>query len=362
MAALGDFNNGDLVFAGLTIGFIFVPGVLFSLYSCLNVRLNNTGLLRFAKRVGWIVAAPFLPLWPIARDLHQIYHAVMATLGCSRPYHLECLNKPSQAYLQKFLEAFTEAAPQVLFRLYRIAIRRKQFPFSDLETVEILQVTMSLVTLSSKMVSTHQKNITTSLVVSGDLDDHAKFKLPCIVQISGFIWWMCFFVSRFEAMALFAETYHAWLFLVVGIHVALVFLFQTVATHKNLIKMIAVYIFSAFVFIFAYLQFNVKTRLKVSPWLPYTIFSILLFLENSVMLVLWFLGQQSLPIPKDATYEQLLWHRERLIFIHYATFITGVIFMSICFCCAPRTEIEEPDTKPNPRPQQQDSEIQETMT
>ncbi|CAL4148899.1 unnamed protein product, partial [Meganyctiphanes norvegica] len=132
MAALGDFNNGDLVFAGLTIGFIFVPGVLFSLYSCLNVRLNNTGLLRFAKRVGWIVAAPFLPLWPIARDLHQIYHGVMATLGCSRPYHLECLNKPSQAYLQKFLEAFTEAAPQVLFRLYRIAIRRKQFPFSDL--------------------------------------------------------------------------------------------------------------------------------------------------------------------------------------------------------------------------------------
>lgn len=367
MMAIVDFNNGDLVFAILTISLIFLPGLLFALYSCVNVRLNNTGMLRFAKRVGWIVSAPFLPLWPVVRDLHQIYHGFMATFGCNRSYHLKCLNKPSQAYLQKFLEAFTEAAPQVLLRLYRIALRRSQFPFSDLETIEIIQVTVSLVTLSSKMISTHQKNVTTSLVVNGDLDDQAKFKLPCIAQISGFLWWFCFLFTRFQAMALFAESFHAWIFLVIGIHIVLVFLFQTVGTRENLIKKISVYIFSAFVFIFAYLEFNVKKRMKTTPWLPYIIFSILLFLENSVMMVLWFLNIQRITVPEGFTLYQLQEHREFLVYIHYATFAAGVIFMAIClcvarFCGSSNTETEENGTKPMPRPNQRDIEMQETST
>jgi len=367
MMAIVDYNNGDYIFAIITISLIFLPGLLFALYSCVNVRLNNTGMLRFAKRVGWILSTPFLPFWPILRDLHQIYHGFMATLGCNRSYHLKCLNKPSRAYLQKFLEAFTEAAPQVLLRLYRIALRRSQFPFSDLETMEIVQVTVSLVTLSSKMVSTHQKNVTTSLVVNGDLDDQTKFKLPCIAQISGFLWWMCFLFSRFQVMALFAESFHAWIFLVIGIHIILVFLFQTVGTHENLIKKISVYIFTAFVFIFAYLEFNVKTRVKATPWLPYIVFSILLFLENSVMMVLWFLTTQGITIPEGYSLYQLQEHREFLVYIHYATFAAGVIFMAICLCvarfcgAAPKNETEETGTKPMPRPSQRDIEMQETL-
>lgn len=77
------------------------------------------------------------------------------------------------------------------------------------------------------------------------------------------MWWMSFLVARFEVMALFAGALKWWIFVVIGIHVVLVFLFQTVAAGKNRVKRIFIYLFSAFVFIFAYLEFNMKARLKV---------------------------------------------------------------------------------------------------
>lgn len=71
-------------------------------------------------------------------------------------------------------------------------------------------------------------------------------------------------VARFEVMALFAGALHGWLFLVIGVHVLLVFLFQTLATTKKGMKRVFIYLFTGFIFIFAYLEFNMKSRIKVS--------------------------------------------------------------------------------------------------
>lgn len=343
--ALTDYHNGDTIFAYITLGLVFFPGLLFSLYAITEVFSSHTGLLVCLKAPLWLLSFPLLPLWPILRDLHQIYHGVMALFPSSRTHHLECLNRPSRAYFVKFLEAFTEAAPQFLLRLYKITLRRQEMPFSHLETIEVLQLSFSLFSLATTVISTYQKNVTTNQIINGDLEDNQRFKLPCCIQIVATLWWASFLVARFEVMALFSGALKWWIFVVIGIHVVLVFLFQTVAAGKNRLKRIFIYLFSAFVFIFAYIEFNMKTRIKVAPWFPYTIYSTLVFVENSIMLVVWFLTQQNATSHfTQADKEIFTTHREYLLFIHYGSFCFGLVMMILTFCCVSK-ESRDTETK-----------------
>ncbi|XP_045581211.2 XK-related protein 6 [Procambarus clarkii] len=332
--AVADYNNGDTVFASITLGLVFAPGVLFAIYQFTEVLTSHTGFLACLKAPLWLFSFPLLPLWPVVRDLRQIYHGIMAMLPSKREEHLHHLDRPSRAYLIKFLEAFTEAAPQFLLRLYKITLKSQNLPFSQFETIEVAQLSFSLLTLAMKIISTYQKNVTTQQIINGDMEDNQQFKLPCCIQIVATVWWASFLVARFEAMALFAGAYKWWIFVVIGIHVVLVALFQTMAVKKNRIKRIFIYLFSGFIFIFAYLEFNMKARVKVAPWFPYTIYAVLVFMENSIMLVLWFFAQQiatfSLP---EADKEVFTTHREYLIFVHYGAFCFGLLMMILTFCC-----------------------------
>ncbi|KAG7153311.1 putative XK-related domain-containing protein 3 [Homarus americanus] len=305
--AMADYHSGDVVFASITIGLVFAPGFLFALFAFTEVLTTHTGILACLKAPLWLISFPILPLWPVARDVHQIYHGAMALIPSKRAHHLKYLNRPSRAYLLKFLEAFTEAAPQILLRLYKITLRRQELPFSQIETIEAVQLSFSMVTLASKVISTYQKNVTTNQIINGDMEENERFKLPCLLQIMAFLWWVSFLVARFEVLALFAGSLKWWIILVIGSHVVLVFLFQTVAAGKN----------------------------KVAPWFPYTLYSILLFIENSVMLVVWYFTQQNATSNFTPTEREIFTtHRENLIFIHYGAFCFGLLMMIMTFCCA----------------------------
>ncbi|XP_064083416.1 uncharacterized protein LOC135199369 [Macrobrachium nipponense] len=338
--AVADYRRGDLAFAAITLALVFTPGFLFALFAFTQVLYNTTGLLTCIKAPFWLLVFPVLPLWPVVRDLHQIYHGIMALFPSSRQHHLNNLNRPSRAYLVKFLEAFTESAPQILLRLYKITIRRMDMPFYDIEPIEYFQVTLSLVTLAANIISTYQKSISTAQIVSGEMDQHERFRLPCHTQIFIFFWWLPFLIARFQSMALFAGALNWWIFVVIGIHVVIVFLFQTVAAGKDRVKRVFIYLFSGFVFIFTYLQFNMKPRMKVTPWFPYAIYVIVVFIENSVMLVAWFFHQQNtvaaLTLFTPEEKESQRTHRVYLIFFHYAVFCIAVIMMILTFCCAPK--------------------------
>ncbi|KAK3856881.1 hypothetical protein Pcinc_036833 [Petrolisthes cinctipes] len=343
--AYTDYIKGDIIFASITLGLVFAPGLLFALFAFTQVLMSHTGILACIKAPLWLIGFPFLPLWPIFRDLHQIYHGVMALFPANRKYHLAFLNKPSRAYLLKFLEAFVEAAPQILLRLYKITLRKQEMPFSKLGPLEIVQVSFSLVTLANKLISTQQKTITTQQIINGDIDNSERFRLPCLVQLLGFLWWSTFLVARFEVMAIFAGSLKWWIFVVIGVHVVLVFLFQTLGLQKHGLQRIFIYLFSAFVFIFAYIQFNMQARIKVTVWLSYTVYSILVLLENSVMLVVWYFAQEvaTANYPEE---DQLAFasHRQLLIYIHYGVFSFSMLMLVLTFWCAPnfrQNKVEE---------------------
>ncbi|KAK7026698.1 hypothetical protein SK128_001130 [Halocaridina rubra] len=141
-------------------------------------------------------------------------------------------------------------------------------------------------------------------------------------------------------MALFAGSLGWWIFVVIGIHVVLVFLFQTISAGKDRVKRVFIYMFSAFVFIFAYLQFNMKTRMKGQAWFPYSIYSAIVFVENSVMIMVWFFIQMN-SLPSDSSIieqESQRMHWLYLTIFHYSAFFISIFFMILTFCVrtAPR--------------------------
>ncbi|XP_045136388.1 uncharacterized protein LOC123519291 isoform X4 [Portunus trituberculatus] len=255
--SVADYRNGEITFAAINLGLVFTPGFLYVMFALTEMLSSNTGMLACSKAVLWFLSFPILPLWPIFRDLQKIYHGFLALFPSRRQEQMVHLNRPTRSYLLKFLEAFTEAAPQILLRLYKISLRRQELPFSQIETMEVVQVSFSLLTLASKVISTYQKSVTTQQVIDGELEDNEKFTLPCCVQ--------------------------------------------------------------------------------VATWFPYTVYTVLVFIENSIMLVVWFSSQKAFTstLPEE---EQVLYatHRERLIFVHYGAFCCGLIMMIATFCCPER--------------------------
>ncbi|XP_076040277.1 uncharacterized protein LOC143024855 [Oratosquilla oratoria] len=343
-AAYGDYKAGDYVIAIITLGLVFAPGVLLGCYLfCLTLlKIPIQPLKSLLKAPLFLIASPFMFLWPIGRKLVQTYHGFLAIFPSLREKHLDILkNNKSRAYLLVFLEAFVESAPQILLRLYKITLMKKDRPFEPVSLVEGVQLAFSLLSLSTTLLSTHQKNVTTTMIVAGDLDDKEKFSLPFRVKVLAFFWWWFFLAARFEAMALFAGTFGPWVFLVVGVHVFFIFFLQTVGSAEKVLRKVFIYLFSAFIFVFAYLQFNVKSRVTAAPWFSYVIFSVLVFVEDTAMLIGWFLTQNALyPAVEDHMY------REQLLFVHFGAFALALIFMILTFCCTPQAPTSQPPALP----------------
>ena len=49
--------------------------------------------------------------------------------------------------------------------------------------MEVVQVSFSMLSLASKVISTYQKSITTQQIIDGELEDTERFTLPCCVQV-----------------------------------------------------------------------------------------------------------------------------------------------------------------------------------
>lgn len=71
--------------------------------------------------------------------------------------------------------------------------------------------------------------------------------------------------------------------------------------------------------------------------MSYMVYSILVLLENSVMLVLWYFAQEKATanFPEEDRVA-FAFHRQLLIYIHYGVFSFSMLMMILTFWCAPK--------------------------
>lgn len=72
---------------------------------------------------------------------------------------------------------------KVLIEYFKLIYHNLKCMVNTSGPLEIVQVSMSLVTLATKLISTQQKTITTQQIINGDIDDNERFRLPCAVQV-----------------------------------------------------------------------------------------------------------------------------------------------------------------------------------
>lgn len=73
---------------------------------------------------------------------------------------------------------------RVLIEFFKWMYHNFEYMVNTTGPLEVVQVSFSLVTLATKLISTQQKTITTQQIINGDIDNNERFRLPCVVQVS----------------------------------------------------------------------------------------------------------------------------------------------------------------------------------
>lgn len=373
---VADYRADNKTYAAVTFALVFVPSFFFSLYMFVYSFRDNSGCLACCKAVTWMMLFPVMPLWPIIRALIQMGRAMVTVCGSQDKRHerKNTLAKSSSSHLLKFLQAFTASAPQLVVRLHKVAAMDPDRPFASITVAETVQVAVALFALSMAVVSTYNKSVNTSGVRKGRLSLH---KLSCGASLLALVWWFTFLAARIPCIALFIHVFEYWSGVLLLLHCVLIFALQTNVKPRHVLEHIVVYLFSGFVFIFAYLQLNLLSRNR-SYWLPYALFTLLALLEQSAMLTFWVLVKRSIipyypMIPDsmfsihsndttsvplyttDAAYEfqsnltttdpgpyfGVLDHDLFLVSIHFGIFLISIIFMTTTLCCVRRDDDED---------------------
>ncbi|EDO39431.1 predicted protein, partial [Nematostella vectensis] len=196
----------------------------------------------------------------------------------SSEYH-SFLSQWRDICMLRLLEAYLESAPQLVLQLYILSYRRRFDMNSDLITA--IAAACSLVSLAWAIVA-YQKSLRD---VFCDNVSWTGFFLQ--------VMWRLFMVaSRVVAMVLFASYFNLWLGVAIALHWLLMFIFLVTQSTKFCMDNdgrdhpLREMLFDgtiAFIYIFSF--FNITegmTRIRVG------IFYSLMFIENSVFVLLWY--------------------------------------------------------------------------
>ncbi|XP_076313785.1 XK-related protein 4-like isoform X3 [Tachypleus tridentatus] len=226
--------------------------------------------------------------------------------------------------LLSLFESFMESAPQLVLQIYILA-ERGVVP-QDLWTViiQIASVTSSLFELSWSLASYHR-------ALRRSVQD--KRNMTWGGTTIQFLWRYCTIAARVLSLALFASEYGYWMFPVCighwGIMTVWVMHQQTsfCDTETGEKRQCEEYLFNMVigaVYLFCFL--NVKdepTRLK------YLAYYIIVFIENSSMIVLWYLRTGP-----------TLWYHLPALVVDFISFSLGIIFMQLYYrFCHPESNI-----------------------
>jgi len=211
----------------------------------------------------------------------------------------------------RLFEAYLESAPQLILQLYILSYHRRFKTSSDLQTV--ITAACSLGSLAWSIVA-----------YTSALREFMQNEISLIGFFFQILWRLFMLASRITALVIFASFFNVWLFVAVGIHWLLMFLFlvmqySTFCTDidGNVHPCREVCYNGIIAFVYNFSFFNITegaTRLRLV--LYYT----LTFIENTVFVVLWY--------PHRALFGDVSIAAMCLVF---GGFVAGLFFMMIYY-------------------------------
>lgn len=211
----------------------------------------------------------------------------------------------------RLFEAYLESAPQLVLQLYILAYHRRVKTESDIRTA--VTAAISLVSLAWSIVA-----------YTSALRDVMFCKISWTGIFFQILWRLFMLASRITSFVLFASFYSVWLFVAVGIHWLIMFLFLVmqystfcadVGGNVNPCKEVCYDGIIAFVYNFSF--FNISegsTRIKI------VLFYTITFIEGTVFVALWY--------PHRALFGNVSY---AAISLFFGGFAVGIFFMIIYY-------------------------------
>ncbi|ELU04625.1 hypothetical protein CAPTEDRAFT_173571 [Capitella teleta] len=323
---------GNIWWFALTLVFFLVPAFIMSIFSLIlymrdsKIVGDKASRTRWASRIFFVV----LQLGPLLRIIDTMIFGcksrMTSNMAKRRNWYERMLDEDTDSMLLRLFEAFMEAAPQLVLQLYIMTqIGTSEGVF--LVILQVLGLISSMITLATVLVS-FQKSLRLSLP--------EKAKLTFGGMAMQFLWRVCTISTRVLALALFASSFHFYVFVVVAVHWMIMMVWVVKQDTKYCMLSDADGTFhhsrpfefcfrflAAFVHIFCF--FNLiegHSRLRC------VFYYALIYVENVILVVTWYVTA--------TTNNELSWYYLPSIVVVLFVFWVGIGFQVVYYlCCHP---------------------------
>ena len=242
----------------------------------------------------------------------------------------------------RLMEAFLESAPQLVLQLYIVVVREEaRLVYKVITPISIVVSMASLALAVGDYISAAKDQTHYDLQVRRQENPSLPSR-PRLSWTAYFIiifWHFCMIMGRGTAFALFASVHGIYVFVIVGVHYA-VMLYWMYKQHAHVFVKKTTDYFNPGTHVcgnygieFIIAAFNTFFHFKIKDseygsWESLVPFYTLTFIENTIMVLLWFFG-------RDLSVS--IWYEYPALAAVFGTFIVGLMLMIIYYAwCQPK--------------------------
>lgn len=243
----------------------------------------------------------------------------------------------------RLMEAFLESAPQLVLQLYIVLVREEaRLIYKVITPISILVSTASLALAVADYISAAKDQYHYDLQAKRRESRRLFRSRPRLTWPAYFIiifWHFCMIMGRGIAFALFASVHGVYVFVIVGVHyfATLYWMYKQhahvfVNKHTDYLNPKThicgncgiEFVIAAFNTFF---HFKIKEP-KYGSWETLVPFYMLTFIENTIMVLLWFVGRD---------FSVAIWYEYPALGAVFGSFFLGLLFMMIYYTgCQPQ--------------------------